>query len=100
MSELNRIKKEFEVYGKTLHNVIHDYGVAADYIEILESQLKKYKRAAEYGLQLAEFYGDGNSHYDAKYEWGKTHNPEIGQETVPSGEFARSLKPKIVELLK
>lgn len=102
MSELNRIKKEFEVYGKTLHNVIHDNGIAADYIDELESQLEKYKQAAEYGLELASFYGDKDNYRVDKNHVKNVYFTEeiIGNEGRDLGKFARELKPKIEELLR
>lgn len=41
--------------------------------------------------EVLEFYAEGNSHYDSKYEWGPEHQKELGQETVPSGAKARKV---------
>lgn len=57
-------------------------------INELKSQLEKYKQAAEYGLQLANFYG-----HDEMFKKVSVRHPNFGNK-------ARELKPKIEELLK
>lgn len=46
-------------------------------------------------IKALEFYADGNSHYDSKYEWDAHHEPERGQECVPSGSRAKIVLTKI-----
>ena len=54
----------------------------------IANKLQKDLALAKEGL---EFYGEGNSHYDSKYEWGEGHDPERGQETCPSGYRSREI---------
>jgi hypothetical protein len=47
------------------------------------------------------FYANGDSHYDAKYEWDVLdHHRERGTATKPSGEFALKTLKKMMELNK
>ena len=71
-------------------------------INELKSQLEKYKRAAEYGLEVASFYGDKDNYRVDKNHVKNVYFTEeiIGNEGRDLGKFARELKPKIEELLR
>lgn len=78
-------------------------------INELKSQLEKYKQAAEYGLEVAEFYGDKDS-WEPNSLYKKTNSYfdafiNEDEENVATGKYiggklARELKPKIEKLLK
>jgi len=73
-------------------NFMIGIGYVNSLVEGLESELNLLKQYYRESQRVVGFYGEGNSHYDAKYEWGEDHNPEVGTETFPSGKRAREFQ--------
>jgi hypothetical protein len=63
---------------------------------LLDAQEKMEKKLAE-AVEALRFYAEGNTHYNAKYEWGEAYSPTAGQETLVSGNRARQALEKLEE---
>jgi len=59
------------------------------------TEIQKLKTENSILMKVVEFYGEGNSHYNEKYEWGENHSKTCGTETRPSGEKACQALEKI-----
>lgn len=51
---MSDIEKEFNVYGKTLHNVLNCSNTAADYIDHLEARINQLEKANKVLMALVK----------------------------------------------